>query len=113
LRVDRRFDQPLPVLVCHRLVLSRLFGSLVHQVLADLVWVDDRFFERETILTPIAMLNRWRSPANIAMPLSDRLRHHLDNSLWRLLLSSVDLPKVLDPGQVPLGPSRDPLGVPE
>jgi hypothetical protein len=101
------------VLVCHRLILSRLLGSLFNQGLANLVGVDNRFFYRETILTPIAMLNRWRSPANVAMPLRNRLRHHLDDRLWRLLISSVDLPKVFDPGQIPLGPSRDPLRVPE
>jgi hypothetical protein len=99
------------VLVGHRLILSRLFRSLFHQVLANLVWVDDRFFYRETILTPIAMLNRWRSPANVAVLLSDRLGHHLNDSLWRLFLSSVDLSEVLDPCQVSLGSSRDFLRV--
>jgi hypothetical protein len=101
------------VLVGHRLILSRLFGSLSYQVLADFVGVNDRFFYREAILTPIAMLNRWRSPANIAVPFDNRLGHHLDDRPWRLLLSSVDRSKVFDPGQIPLGPSRDPLGVPE
>jgi hypothetical protein len=80
--------------------------------LADFVWVDDRFFEREAILAPIAILDRWRSPANIAMPFDDRLGHYLDDRPWRLLLSSVDRSEVFDPGQVPLGPSRDFLGVP-
>jgi hypothetical protein len=46
------------------------------------------------------------------MPLGNRLGNHLDDRLWRLFLFSVDLSKVLDPGQVPLGPSRDFLGVP-
>jgi hypothetical protein len=101
------------VLVCHRLILGRLFRSLADQVLADFVWVDDRFFEREAILAPIAILYGWRSPANVAMSLSNRPKNHLDDSLWRLLLSSVNLYEVLDPGQIPLGPSRDPLGVPE
>jgi hypothetical protein len=101
------------VLVGHRLILSRLLRSLFHQVLANLVWVDDRFFEREAILAPIAILDRWRSPANIAMPFDNRLGHHLNDRPWRLLLSSVDLPKVLDPGQIPLGPSRDFLGMPQ
>jgi hypothetical protein len=55
------------VLVCHRLILSDSLGSLSYQVLANLVGVDDRFFYREAILTPIAMLNRGRSPADIAM----------------------------------------------
>jgi hypothetical protein len=100
------------VLVCHRLILSRLLRSLFNQVLANLVGVDDRFFERETILAPIAILYGWRSPADVAMSLGDRLRNHLNDRPWRLLLSSVDLPKVFDPGQVPLGPSRDLLGVP-
>jgi hypothetical protein len=84
------------VLVGHRLVLSGLLGSLFHQVLANLVGVDDRFFYREAILTPIAMLYRWRSPANIAT----LARHR------------VNLPEVFDPCQVPLGSSRDLLGVP-
>jgi hypothetical protein len=101
------------VLVCHRLVLSRLLRSLFHQVLANLVGVDDRFFEREAILAPIAILDRPFGPANVAMPLSDWLGNHLDDSLWRLLLFSVDLPKMFDPCQVSLGPSRDPLGVPQ
>jgi hypothetical protein len=101
------------VLVCHRLILSDLLRSLFHQRLTDLVGVDDRFFEREAILTPIAILDGPFGPANVAMPLSDWLGNHLNDSLWRLLLFSVDLPKVLDPGQVPLGPSRDLLGVPE
>jgi len=55
------------MLIGHRLILSRLFGSLLNQELADFVRVADRFFYREAILTPIAMLNRWRSPANVAM----------------------------------------------
>jgi hypothetical protein len=84
------------VLICHRLILSRLFGSLSYQVLANFVWVDDRFFYREAILTPIAMLNRGRSPAYLAMP----ARHR------------VNLSEVLDPGQIPLGSSRDLFGVP-
>jgi hypothetical protein len=100
------------VLVSHRLILSRLFGSLAYQVLANLVWVNDRLFYREAILTPIAMLYRGRRAANIAVPFKNRLRRHLNDSLLRLLLSSVDLSEVLDPGQVPLGPSRYPLGVP-
>jgi hypothetical protein len=45
--------------------------------------------------------------------LNDRLGHHLNGSLWRLLFSSVDLSEVFDPGQVTLGPSRDPLGMPK
>jgi hypothetical protein len=101
------------VLVGHCLILSRLLRSLFNQRLANLVGVDDRFFYRETILTPIAMLNRGRSPANIAVPFDNRLGHHLDDRPWRLLLSSVDLSKVFDPCQVPLGPSRDLLGVPQ
>jgi hypothetical protein len=80
------------------LVLSRLLRSLFNQSLANLVWVNDRFLEPEAILTPIAILHRWRSPANIAMPFGNRLRNHLDDRPWRLLLSSVDLPKVFDPG---------------
>jgi hypothetical protein len=101
------------VLVCHRLILRRLLRSLFHQVLANLVGVNDRFFERKAILTPVSILHRGRRPANVAMPLGSRLRHHFDDSLRRLLLSSVDLSKVFGPGQIPLGPSRDPLGVPE
>jgi hypothetical protein len=112
LRVDRRFDQPLPVLVCHRLILSRLFGSLFHQGLANLVRVADRFFNSETLLAAFAIFKRPFGSADVAMPLSNRLRHHLDDSLRRLLCLSVDLSKVLHPGQVPLGPSRYFLGVP-
>jgi hypothetical protein len=101
------------VLVCHRLILRRLFRSLFYQGLANLVGVDNRFFEREAILTPIAILDGSLGPANVAMPVDNRLRDHLDDCLWRLLLFSVDLSKVFDPGQVPLGPSRYLLGVPE
>jgi hypothetical protein len=100
------------VLVCHRLILSRLFRSLFNQRLADFVGVDDRLFEREAILAPIAILDGSFRPANVAVPLGDRLNNHLGDSLWRLFLFSVDLSKVFDPGQVPLGPSRDFLGVP-
>jgi hypothetical protein len=101
------------VLVCHRLILSRLLGSLFHQVLADLVRVGDRFFYREAILAPIAMLYRGRRAANVAVPFDNRLCNHLDDSLWRLLFSSVNLSEVFDPGQVPLGPSRYFLGMPK
>jgi hypothetical protein len=100
------------VLVGHRLILCDPLRSLFHQVLANLVGVDDRFFEREAILAPVSILHRWRSPANIAMPFCNRLGHHLDDRPWRLIAFSVDLSKVFDPGQVPLGPSRDPLRVP-
>jgi hypothetical protein len=101
------------VLVCHRLILSRLFRSLFHQVLANLVRIADRFFNSETLLAAFAIFERSFGPANIATLLSDRLRYHLGDSLWRLLGSSVDLSKVFDPCQVPLGSSRDLLGVPE
>jgi hypothetical protein len=101
------------VLVCHRLILSRLFRSLFHQVLANLVWIDDRFFEPEAILAKLAILDGPFGPANIAVSLSSRLRGHLDDRSWRLLLSSVDLPKVFDPCQVSLGSLRDSLCVPE
>jgi hypothetical protein len=47
------------------------------------------------------------------MPVDNRLRDYLDDRLWRLLLFSVDRSKVFDPGQVPLGPSRYFLRVPE
>jgi hypothetical protein len=100
------------VLVRHRLILSRLLRSLFHQVLANLVWVDDRFFEPEAILAPIAILDRGRSPANIAVPFDNRLGHHLDDRPWRLIAFSVDLSEMFDPGQIPLGPSRDFLRVP-
>jgi hypothetical protein len=82
-------------------------------VLADLVGVNDCFFYRETILTPIAMLNRSFRAANIAVPFDNRLGNHLDDSLWGLLFFSVDLSEVFDPSQVPLGPSRYFLGVPK
>jgi hypothetical protein len=101
------------VLVGHRLILSRLLGSLFHQVLADLVRVADRFFDSETLLAAFAIFKRSFGSADVAMPFDNRLRHHLDDSLRRLLLSSVDLSKVFGPGQVPLGPSRYFLGVPE
>jgi hypothetical protein len=42
-----------------------------------------------------------------------QLGNQLDDILWRLLLSSVDLPEVFDPCQIPLGSSRDFLGVPK
>jgi hypothetical protein len=54
--VCRRFDHPLPVLVCHRLILSRLFGSLLHQELANLVGVADRFFDAEAFPATVAIL---------------------------------------------------------
>jgi hypothetical protein len=101
------------VLVCHRLVLSRLLRSLFLQVLANLIGVADRFFNSETLLAAFAIFKRSFRPANVAMPLSNRLRNHLNDSPWRLLLSSVDLSEVFDPCQVPLGPSRDFFGVPE
>jgi hypothetical protein len=101
------------VLVCHRLILCRLFGSLLHQVLANLVRVADRFFDAEAFPAAIPILEPWWRSANLAVLFNDRLGHHLNDSLWRLLLSSVDLSKVLDPCQIPLGPSRDFLGVPE
>jgi hypothetical protein len=101
------------VLVGHRLILSRLFRSLFNQCLANLVGVDDRFFERKAILAPVSIFDRPFRPADVAMPLGGRLGNHLNDSLWRLFLFSVDLPKVFDPGQVPLGPSRDLLRVPE
>jgi hypothetical protein len=100
-------------LVCHRLILSRLFRSLLNQVLANLVGVANRFFDAEAFLATVAILEPWWRSANLAMLLSNRLRHHLDGSLWRLPLSSVDLSEVFDPGQIPLGPSRDFLGVPQ
>jgi hypothetical protein len=101
------------VLVGHRLILSRLFGSLFNQVLANLVGVADCFFDSETLLAAFAIFKRPFGPANIAMPFDNRLGHHLDDILRRLLLSSVDRSEVFDPGQIPLGPSRDLLGVPQ
>jgi hypothetical protein len=101
------------VLVCHRLILSRLFGSLLNQELTDLVRVADRFFNAEAFPATVAILEPWWRSANLATLFDNRLRHHLDDNLRRLLLFSVDLLEVLDPGQVPLGPSRDFLGVPK
>jgi hypothetical protein len=86
------------VLVCHRLILSRLFRSLLHQELANLVRVADSFFDAEAFPATVAIFEPWRGSANLAVLLSNRLRHHLNDSLWRLLLSSVDLSKVFDPG---------------
>jgi hypothetical protein len=111
--VDRRFNHPLPVLICHRLILSRLFRSLLHQVLANLVGVADRFFDAEAFPAAIAILEPWWCSANLATLFNDRLGHHLNDRLWRLLLSSVDLSEVFDPGQIPLGSPRDFLRVPK
>jgi hypothetical protein len=86
------------VLVGHRLILSRLFRSLLHQELANLVRVADCFFDAETFPAAIPILEPWWRSANLATLLSDRIRHHLDDSPWRLLLSSVDLSEVFDPG---------------
>jgi hypothetical protein len=101
------------VLVCHRLILSRLFGSLLNQESADLVWVVDRFFDSKAFPTAVAILEPWWRPANLAVLLGNRLGHHLNDSLWRLLCLSVDLSEVFDPGQIPLGSSRDFLRVPQ
>jgi hypothetical protein len=101
------------VLICHRLILSRLFGSLLHQVLANLVRVADRFFDAEAFPATVAILEPWWGSANLATLFDNRLGHHLDDCLWRLPGSSVDLPEVLDPCQIPLGSSRDFLGVPK
>jgi hypothetical protein len=84
----------------------------LHQELANLVRVADRFFDAKTFPATVAILEPWWSPANLATLFDDRLGNHLDDSPWRLLLSSVDLSEVLDPGQIPLGPSRDFLRVP-
>jgi hypothetical protein len=101
------------MLVCHRLILSRFFRSLLHQELANFVRVADRFLDAETFPATVAILEPWWSPANLATLFDDRLGHHLDGSLWRLPLSSVELSEMLDPSQVPLGPSRYFLRVPK
>jgi hypothetical protein len=101
------------VLVGHRLILSRLFGSLLNQELANLVWVANRFFDAEAFPATVAILEPWRGSANLATLFDNRLGHHLDGSLWRSLFSSVDLSEVFGPCQVPLGPSRYFLGVPK
>jgi hypothetical protein len=100
------------MLVCHRLILSRLFRSLLHQELANLVGVVDRFFNSETFPATIAIFKSWWSSANLATLFNNRLRHHLNDNPWRLLFSSVDPSEVFDPGQIPLGPSRYFLGMP-
>jgi hypothetical protein len=100
------------MLIGHRLILSDLFGSLFNQRLANLVRIADRFFNSKTLLAAFAIFKRSFGPADIAMPFDNRLCNHLNDSLWRLLLSSVDLSEVFDPCQIPLGPSRDLLGVP-
>jgi hypothetical protein len=86
------------VLVCHRLILSRLLRSLLNQKLANLVRVADRFFDSEALPAAIAILEPWWGSANLATFFDNRLGHRLDDSLWRLLLSSVDLSEVFDPG---------------
>jgi hypothetical protein len=101
------------MLICHRLILSRLFGSLLHQELANLVGVADSFFDAEAFPATVAILEPWWGSANLATLLGNRLGHHLDDCLWRLRCLSVDLSEVLDPGQVTLGPSRYFLGVPK
>jgi hypothetical protein len=55
------------MLVGHRLILSRLFGSLLHQELANLVRVADCFFDAETFPAAIAILEPWWGSANLAM----------------------------------------------
>jgi hypothetical protein len=44
------------MLIGHRLILSRLFGSLLHQVLANLVRVADRFFDSKAFSATVAIL---------------------------------------------------------
>jgi hypothetical protein len=100
------------VLVSHRLILSRLFGSLLNQELTDLVRVADRFFNAETFPAAVAILEPWWRSANLTVLFDSRLGHHLNDSLWRLLCLSVDLSEVFDPGQVSLGSLRDSLCVP-
>jgi hypothetical protein len=85
----------------------------LNQELANLVRVANRFLDAETFPAAVAVLEPWWGAANLATLFDNRLGHHLNGSLCRLLLSSVDLPEVFDPGQVPLGPSRDFLGVPK
>jgi len=101
------------MLIGHRLILSRLFGSLLNQELADFVRVADRFFDAEAFPATVAILEPWWSPANLASLFNDRLGHHLDGSFRWLPCLSVDLSEVFDPGQVPLGPSRYFLGMPK
>jgi hypothetical protein len=101
------------VLVGHRLILSRLFRSLLHQELANLVGVADRFFDSKAFLATVAILEPWWRSANLAVLLSNRLGNDLDDSLCRLRCLSVNLSEVFDPSQIPLGSSRDFLGVPK
>jgi hypothetical protein len=44
------------MLIGHRLILSRLFRSLLNQVLANLVGVADRFFDAKAFPAAIAIL---------------------------------------------------------
>jgi peptidoglycan biosynthesis protein MviN/MurJ (putative lipid II flippase) len=44
------------MLICHRLILSRLFGSLLDQVLANLVGVADRFFDAKAFPATVSIL---------------------------------------------------------
>jgi hypothetical protein len=85
----------------------------LHQVLANLVGVADRFFDSKAFSATIAILEPWWRSANLTTLFDNRLGHHLDDSLRRLLCLSVDLSEVFDPSQVPLGPSRDFFGVPQ
>jgi hypothetical protein len=55
------------VLVGHRLILSRLFWSLLNQELANLVGVADRFFDAKAFPATVAILEPWWSSANFAM----------------------------------------------
>jgi hypothetical protein len=86
------------VLVCHRLVLSRLFRSLLNQELANLVRVADRFFDAEALPAAVAIFEPWWRSANLATLFDNWLGHHLNDSLRRLLCLSVDLSEVFDPG---------------
>jgi hypothetical protein len=101
------------VLVGHRLILSRLFRSLLHQELANLVGVADCFFDAKAFPATVAILEPWWRSANLAVLLSNRLGNYLDDSLCRLRCLSVNLSEVFDPSQIPLGSSRDFLGVPK
>jgi hypothetical protein len=85
----------------------------LNQELANLVGVADRFFNAEALPATVAILEPWWRSANLATLFDNRLGNHLNDRIRHLRCLSVNLSKVFDPSQVPLGPSRDFFGVPQ